>query len=206
MIALGLLLLVAAVIVALVGVLANTGSAHALNSDFNLFGYHLDGSTGKLLLIGVIVGAVGMLGLNMLLAGIGRGFSRRVSNRRELKHSRRQADSLHEERNTLAHELEQERIARARTEAEQTAARDRAGNAGSVVYPALPGPVAPGTAGPGSTHPGLAQPGQVGPAQPGPSQATQPASAQAGAAPAGAARPGSAAPDAPGAFRRFLKR
>ena len=73
MIALGLLLLTAAAIVALVGVLANVGGAHALNSDFSLFGYHLHGSTGQLLLIGVIVGAVGMLGLTMLLAGLGRG-------------------------------------------------------------------------------------------------------------------------------------
>ena len=73
MIALGLLLLVAAAIVTLVGVLTNSGGAHALNSDFSLFGYHFHGSAGQLLLIGVIVGAVGMLGLNMLLAGIGRG-------------------------------------------------------------------------------------------------------------------------------------
>ena len=102
MIALGLLLLAAAAIVALVGVLANVGGAHALNSDFSLFGYHLHGSTGQLLLIGVIVGAVGMLGLTMLLAGLGR-ISRRVTTRRELKQTRRQADSLHQERQTLAY-------------------------------------------------------------------------------------------------------
>ena len=102
-----LLLLAAAAIVALVGVLANVGGAHALNSDFSLFGYHLHGSTGQLLLIGVIVGAVGMLGLTMLLAGLGRGFSRRATTRRELKQTRRQADSLHEERQTLAHQLEE---------------------------------------------------------------------------------------------------
>ena len=104
MIALGLLLLAAAAIVALVGVLANVGGAHALNSDFSLFGYRLHGSTGQLLLIGVIVGAVGMLGLTMLLAGLGRGFSRRVTTRRELKQTRRQADTLHEERQTLAYQ------------------------------------------------------------------------------------------------------
>ena len=100
MIALGLLLLVAAAVVTLVGVLTNSGGAHALNSDFSLLGYHFHGSTGQLLLIGVIVGAVGMLGLNMLLAGVGRGFSRRVSTRRELKQSRHQAGALHEERDT----------------------------------------------------------------------------------------------------------
>ncbi len=91
----GLLLLVAAAVVTLVGVLTNSGDAHAVNSDFNLFGYHLHGSTGQLLLIGVIVGAAGMLGLNMLLAGIGRGFPRRVSTQRELKRSRRQAGAMY---------------------------------------------------------------------------------------------------------------
>ncbi len=101
MIALGLLLLVAAAVVTLVGVLTNSGGAHALNSDFSLLGYHLHGSTGQLLLVGVIVGAAGMLGLNMLLAGIGRGFSRRVSTRRELNQSRHQAGALHEERDAL---------------------------------------------------------------------------------------------------------
>src|SRR5512135_3913367 len=102
MIALGLLLLAAAAVVALVGVLANVGGAHALNSDFSMFGYHLHGSTGQLLLIGIIVGAVGMLGLTMLLAGFGRGFTRRISSRRELKQTRRQAHSLQGEREDLA--------------------------------------------------------------------------------------------------------
>ena len=134
MIALGLLLLAAAAIVALVGVLANVGGAHALNSDFSLFGYHLHGSTGQLLLIGVIVGAVGMLGLTMLLAGLGRGFSRRVTTRRELKQTRRQADSLHEERQTLAYQLEQERTARMAAEQGAPAAATA-----DTAYPPDPG-------------------------------------------------------------------
>ena len=142
MIALGLLLLAAAAIVALVGVLANVGGAHQLNSDFNLFGYHLHGSTGQLLLIGVIVGAVGMLGLTMLLAGLGRGFSRRVTTRRELKQTRRQADSLHEERQTLAYQLEQERTAR--MAAEQGAPAAATAN---TAYPPNPGPPADQQAG-----------------------------------------------------------
>ena len=177
MIAFGLLLLAVAAVVALVGVLANTGSGHALNSDFTLFGYHVHGATGQLLLIGVIVGAVGMLGLNMLLAGIGRGFTRRVSGRRELKRTRRQADSLHEERDTLAHRLEQERIARARTEAEQAAGHAPAGH---IAYPAEP--------------PELAQPAgvQQGAAQPGP--------ARSGSAPSWP----EASPQ-PGVCRRLLK-
>ena len=136
MIALGLLLLVAAAIVTLVGVLTNSGGAHALNSDFSLFGYHFHGSAGQLLLIGVIVGAVGMLGLNMLLAGIGRGVHPPSSTRRELKHSRHQAGALHEERDTLARQLEQERIARARVEAE----RAEGARHPNLAYPIDPSP------------------------------------------------------------------
>ncbi len=45
--ALGLLLLAAAAVVTLVGVLANHGDAHTLNSDFSVFGYHVHGSTGS---------------------------------------------------------------------------------------------------------------------------------------------------------------
>jgi len=163
MVALGLLVFAAAVIVAVVGVLANLGSAHALTSDFSLFGYHLHGSTGQLLLIGVAVGAVGMLGLNMLLAGLGRGFTRRVSSRRELKNSRRHADSLHAERDTLARQLEQERIARARMEPGPAATTANPGHpAANPAYPAYPPepayPAEPGAAPP--AQPGVARPGR----------------------------------------------
>lgn len=72
-----------------------------------------------------------MLGLNMLLAGIGRGFTRR-----EFKHSRHQAGALHEERDILARQLEQERIARARVEAE----RAEGGQHPNLAYPVDPSP------------------------------------------------------------------
>ena len=151
MIALGLLLLVAAAVVTLVGVLTNSGGAHALNSDFSLLGYHLHGSTGQLLLIGVIVGAVGMLGLNTLLAGVGRGFSRRVSTRRELKQSQHQAGALHEERDALAHQLAEERVAHTRIEAEHAAGAGNPTNA----YPVDPWTPPPGR------QPGAAPPPPV---------------------------------------------
>ena len=75
MILLGLLLLAVAVavVIAVVGVLSNIGSSHLLTRSFEIFGYHITGSTGRLLLIGVILGAAGMLGSNLLLAGLGRG-------------------------------------------------------------------------------------------------------------------------------------
>ena len=51
------------------GVLANSGSGHALTHGFAVFGYHVTGSTGTLFLYGIVVGAAGVLGLSLLLAG-----------------------------------------------------------------------------------------------------------------------------------------
>ena len=57
MIIVGLVILIAAVIVAVAGVLANSGSGHALPHDFAVLGYHVTGSTGTLFLYGIVVGA-----------------------------------------------------------------------------------------------------------------------------------------------------
>jgi hypothetical protein len=73
---LGLIILVAAVVVGVAGVFDNVGSGHAVTHGFSLFGYHLTGSTGALFLYGIVVGAAGMLGLALLLAG-----ARRTSRR-----------------------------------------------------------------------------------------------------------------------------
>lgn len=116
MAALGLLLLAVAAVVALAGVFANTGGSHLLGHNVNILGYHLSGSTGKLLLVGIVVGAVGMLGLNMLLAGLGRGLKKKVGTRRELKATRKQGETAAQERDRLAAELEQEHEARLRAE------------------------------------------------------------------------------------------
>ena len=48
LIVVGLILLIAAVVVGVAGVLANAGSAHALTHGFAVFGYHVTGSTGTL--------------------------------------------------------------------------------------------------------------------------------------------------------------
>ncbi len=109
MIVLGLVLLVAAAVIALVGVLSNLGSSHLLTRGFEIFGYHITGSTGRLLLIGVILGAAAMLGLNLLLAGLGRGIKRRVSTRRQLKADQKENKRLAAERDRLAHQLDDER-------------------------------------------------------------------------------------------------
>ncbi|ELB91743.1 hypothetical protein Rwratislav_17794, partial [Rhodococcus wratislaviensis IFP 2016] len=59
----GLIVLLAAVIVGLTGVLSNSGDGHALTDGFAVFGYHVTGSTGTLFLYGIVVGAVGLIGL-----------------------------------------------------------------------------------------------------------------------------------------------
>jgi hypothetical protein len=44
----GLVLLLAAVVVGVAGVLANAGAGHELTHGFAVFGYHVTGSTGPL--------------------------------------------------------------------------------------------------------------------------------------------------------------
>ena len=67
----GLIILVAAVIVGVAGVLGNGGSGHALTHGFAVFGYHVTGSTGTLFLYGIVVGAIALAGLSLLLAARG---------------------------------------------------------------------------------------------------------------------------------------
>ncbi|MFI6999900.1 hypothetical protein [Nocardia sp. NPDC050175] len=84
----GLVVLLAAVIVGVTGVFANSGSTHALTDNFGVFGYHVTGSTGVLFLYGVVVGAIGLAGLSLLLAGARHTARRGASARRELKETR----------------------------------------------------------------------------------------------------------------------
>jgi hypothetical protein len=65
----GLLVLIVVVAVGFTGVHGNAGSAHLLTENFAVFGYHVSGSTGTLLLFGMAVGAAAMLGLSVVLAG-----------------------------------------------------------------------------------------------------------------------------------------
>ena len=53
---LGLVILLAAVIIGVAGVLGNGGSGRALAHGFSVFGYHMTGSTGTLFLTGIVVG------------------------------------------------------------------------------------------------------------------------------------------------------
>ena len=97
---LGLVILVAAVIAGVAGVLANGGHAHAV-THFAVFGYHVTGSTGTLFLYGIVIGALGMLGLSLLLAGARRTSRRGRDARRGLAQSRRETAAVSADRDDL---------------------------------------------------------------------------------------------------------
>jgi hypothetical protein len=105
---LGLVVLVAAVVVGVAGVLANGGDGHALSGNFAVFGYHVTGSTGTLFLYGIVVGAVGLCGLSLLLAGARRTARRGRTARRDLKQSRRETAVVSSERDDLAEQQQRD--------------------------------------------------------------------------------------------------
>src|ERR1700734_3701299 len=76
MVIVGLVVLLIGVIVGTVGVLGNAGATHPLAENFSVLGYHVTGSTGTLFLSGIVVGAVGLLGLSVLLADARRDLAR----------------------------------------------------------------------------------------------------------------------------------
>ena len=98
----GLVVLLAAVIVGLTGVLSNSGDGHALTDGFAVFGYHITGSTGTLFLYGIVVGAVGLIGLGLLLAGARRTSRRGRIARHDLTESRRETADAYQDRDRLA--------------------------------------------------------------------------------------------------------
>ena len=97
---LGLVILVAAVIAGVAGVLANGGHAHAV-THFAVFGYHVTGSTGTLFLYGIVVGALALAGLSLLLAGARRTSRRGRDARRGLAQSRRETAAVSADRDDL---------------------------------------------------------------------------------------------------------
>jgi hypothetical protein len=107
----GLILLVAALIVGLAGVITNGGTAHAV-SHFSVLGYHLTGSAGSLFLSGIVVGAAGLLGLSLLFAGARRRHRRGSAATRRLRQSRLETATASQERDDL---IEQRDTARAST-------------------------------------------------------------------------------------------
>jgi hypothetical protein len=84
----GLTILLAAAIVAIVGGLSNTGAAHPLTENISVFGHHFTGSNGSMFLFGIVVSAVALLGLSVLLAGARRTAGRARDAR--LEHQQRE--------------------------------------------------------------------------------------------------------------------
>ena len=105
----GLILLVAAVVVGVAGVLANAGTAHALTHHFAVFGYHVTGSTGTLFLYGIVVGGVAMFGLSLLLTGARRTSRRGQDARRGLHQSRQETAAAVQARDDLTDQREASR-------------------------------------------------------------------------------------------------
>jgi hypothetical protein len=98
---LGLIILLAAVIIGVAGVLGNGGHAHTLPHDFAVFGYHVTGHTGTLFLAGIVVGAAAMAGLSLLLAGARRTSRRGSAARRGLRQSRQETAAVSQDRDDL---------------------------------------------------------------------------------------------------------
>ena len=97
---LGLVILVAAVIAGVAGVLTNGGDAHAV-THFAVFGYHVTGSAGTLFLYGIITGALALAGLSLLLAGARRTSRRGRAARQSLRQSRRETAAVSQARDDL---------------------------------------------------------------------------------------------------------
>lgn len=137
---LGLVILIAALIVAVVGVLSNSGSGHALPHDFAVFGYHVTGSTGTLFLYGIVVGVAGLLGLGLLLAGARRTSRRGRDARRGLRQSRRETAAVSQDRDNL--------ISQRDTTSARTSSTPGSGTTGSDAAPQGPADGQPGRGAP----------------------------------------------------------
>jgi hypothetical protein len=110
----GLVILVAAVVAGVAGVLGNGGSGHSL-THFGVLGYHVTGSTGTLFLYGIVLGAVGLFGLGLLLAGARRTARRGREARRGLRQSRRETAAVSKDRDDLIGQRETARAYTAST-------------------------------------------------------------------------------------------
>jgi hypothetical protein len=144
---LGLVILVAAVVVGVAGVLANGGHAHAV-THFAVFGYHVTGSTGALFLSGIVVGALALAGLSLLLAGARRTSRRGRDARRGLAQSRRETATVSADRDDLRDQRDTARAYTAST----------LGDNGSVPNGTVPnGTVPNGTAQNGTAQNGTAR-------------------------------------------------
>jgi len=201
---LGLVILVAALIAGVAGVLANGGHAHAV-THFAVFGYHVTGSTGTLFLYGIVVGALALAGLSVLLAGARRTSRRGRDARRGLAQSRRETAAVSADRDDLRGQRDTARAYTVNDE-QQNFTASTLGDDGTSPNGATPNGVTPNGTGPGLRGPSLfarlsarrpastqadpqadPQPGAL--ASQAPAAQPEPPADQAAAVPAGASAP-----------------
>ena len=89
MLILGLLILVGVGVVGTAGVLGNRGAGHRLPGGFDVLGHSMHGSSGQLFFWGIALGAVTVIGLMLLLAGLRSGVKRRGTARRDARWRRK---------------------------------------------------------------------------------------------------------------------
>lgn len=107
MVALGLVLLVLVALLTIGVLLDNGGPVQA-----QIFGVTVDNvSVAGLFVVGLIAGAVAMLGLGLMLAGAARKRSKRVAAKREVRDVRGEREGLAEENSRLQAELDRSRQA-----------------------------------------------------------------------------------------------
>lgn len=119
----GLVILVAAVVAGVAGVLTNSGHAHPA-SHFAVMGYHVTGSAGTLFLYGIVVGAVALVGLSLLLTGARRTSRRGRDARQGLRQSRRETAAVSQHRDELIEQRDSARSAAANAGADGAAQSD----------------------------------------------------------------------------------
>ena len=207
---LGLVVLVAALIAGVAGVLANGGHAHEV-THFAVFGYHVTGSTGTLFLYGLVVGALALAGLSVLLAGARRTSRRGRDARRGLAQSRRETAAVSADRDDLRGQRDTARAYTVHDE-QQNFTDSTLGDDGTAANSTALNGTAPNSAAsngnaPNGTDPGLREPSlfarlsarrpappQAGPqpdalASQAPAAQPEPPVDQAAAVPAGASAP-----------------
>ncbi|MEU0870928.1 hypothetical protein [Nocardia brasiliensis] len=112
----GLVVLIAAVAVGVAGVVANSGEGHLLPDDFAVFDFHFHGSSGLLFGYGIVLGAIGTIGLALVLTGAWRVSRRSMVARRELKQSRREIAAVRRDLGNTTPPARKEPLVRPSTE------------------------------------------------------------------------------------------
>jgi len=105
MIVAGLLVLLAVGAMGIARITAYNGTTRSSPFRLNVPGYHLQGPGSRLFLLGLLVGAVAMLGLSTMVAELGRGLRRRPAFWQLLTDSRQQTSALQEPNDQLIPEL-----------------------------------------------------------------------------------------------------